>query len=402
MKGTPLAGRWEEVRARPWALVLVVSFALFMDYLIYGAVLPLMAYAPGSAAGEEHLGLLAAAYAAGVLGATPLFGWMGERKGCRVILIQGVVLAGVATLLFAVAPNFAAVAVARFLQGSAAAATWIAGLAFVAERYSGRRVEMMGYALMGSTGGAILGPLLGGYLYGAGGYALPFVVLLALIAVEAVCCILLLPRDSGHPGEPHPLLAILLDWSVAVPAVAVALAAAGWGILEPLLPVHLARLGESGAGDIGVLFAAATIVYGVATPGVSWLTERIGVPWTVTIGMIAMALTLPLVSLSHQFGFILAGLCLVGISFALLLNPTSAELGEAVERRGMVCFPVVYSVYNIAYAVGMLGTSSFAAAIAARVGLLNTLLLVSAGLLVCAPAMLLATRPAGTAMAPRR
>ena len=382
------------IRTQPWTLILVVGFALFMDYMVYGAVLPLMVYAPGSSAGEEHLGLLLSAYAVGALGATPLFGWLGERKGCRGPMIQGVLLSGLAILLFAVAPNFPVLLLARLLQGVAGAATWIAGLALVAEHYSGRRVEMMGYALMGSTGGAILGPLLGGWLYDAGGYALPFLVLLALTAVEAAICILLLPAGRGNAGKLPRLRDIVLDRSVAMPALAVALAAAGWGILEPLLPVHLARLGETSAGDIGVLFAAATIVYGVFSPFVSWLSERIGVHWTIVIGMVGMGVTLPLLSVSDAFWFILVALCLVGISFALLINPTSAELGDAVERRGLTCYAIVYSIYNIAYSVGMVGTSSFAAAIAAHIGFFYTLLFVGLALLICAPAMLMATRPA--------
>ncbi|HEY5300218.1 MAG TPA: MFS transporter, partial [Acetobacteraceae bacterium] len=209
------------VRTRPWTLILVVGFALFMDYLIYGAAMPLMEHAPGSSAGEQHLGLLATAYAVGVLGATPLFGWLCERNGCRGPMIEGVLLAGLATVLFMVAPDFPVVLLARLGQGMASAAVWIAGLALIAEHYSGRRVEMMGYALMGSTGGAVLGPLLGGWLYEASGYALPFFVLLALIAVAAVLCILLL-RDSQASASKSPgLLTILSDRSVAVPAVAV-------------------------------------------------------------------------------------------------------------------------------------------------------------------------------------
>ena len=373
-------------------MILAVSFALFMDYLIYGAVLPLLAYAPGSAVGEEHLGLLATAYAVGALGATPLFGWLGERRGCRGPMIQGVLLSAFAVLLFAVAPGFTVLMVARFVQGVAGAAVWIAGLALVAEHYSGRRVEMMGYAMVGSTVGAILGPLLGSWLYKAGGYLTPFVALMALIALEATLCIAVLPGGGGS-GSSKGLLRILLDRSVAVPALAVMLAAAGWGILEPLLPAHLARLGDTGAGDIGMLFAAATIVYAASAPFVSWLCERVGITWTIAIGMTGMGLTLPLLSAFDSFWFILAALCLVGVFFALLINPTAAELGEAVERRGLSCYPAVYSVYNVAYSVGMVGTSSVAASVAARIGFFHTLLIVGICMLACVLPLLAATRP---------
>jgi MFS family permease len=375
----------ETTRSGTGTLTWVVALVLFTDYLIYGAVMPLMAYAPGSSTGEAHLGLLATAYAAGVLGATPLFGWLGQRNGCRQLMILGVLLSALATILFMVAPNFAVVMIARFGQGVAAAAVWIAGLALIAEYFSGRRVEMMGYALMGSTGGAILGPLLGGWMYELGGYGLPFAVLMVLVGVETVLCVWLLPRGRPAPGSAGNLQDLLLHRAIAVPALAVVLAAAGWGILEPLLPAHLAKIGDASAGLMGTIFAAATIVYGASAPFVSWLTARISARWTIVIGMAGMAVSLPLVSFANSFWPVLIVLCVIGVFFGLLLNPTSAELGDAVERRGMTCYPLVYSIYNIAYAVGMIGTSSVAAAIAAHIGLLFTLLLVSAGMACCLP-----------------
>lgn len=376
---------------RYWVPIVVVGYALFMDYLIYGAVLPLMAYTPAHVSGARELGLLSGAYAVGVLGATPFYGWLGDRVGCRQPLIQGVLLSAVATLLFALAPNFPMLIVARLAQGAAAAATWTAGLALVAEHYAGRRVEFMGYALMGSTGGSVLGPLLGGWLFEAGGYVLPFIVLLVLIAIDAAMRILLLPSGNANAAHGPGALAILRDRSVAVPALAVVLAAAGWGILEPLLPSHLSQSGSIGPAEIGLLFTISTIVYGLSAPFVSWVATRYGVRAAATAGTCMMAVFLPTLSLSDSFIPILATLCLVSVGFALLLNPSSAELGNAVERRGLACYSAVYAVYNIAYSVGMIGTSSFAAAFAARAGFLYTLLIVSAALLVCIPLMVAAT-----------
>lgn len=39
---------------------------------------------------EERLAWLYDAYALGVLGATPLFGYLGDRLGCRRLMIVGV------------------------------------------------------------------------------------------------------------------------------------------------------------------------------------------------------------------------------------------------------------------------------------------------------------------------
>jgi len=154
----------------------VVAFALFMDYLIYGLLVPLMPYSPAQATSEAQLGLLYGGYSAGVLLATPLFGYFGDRIGYRLPMIYGVLLSATALALFALAPNLYLLLLGRLFQGTAAAASWTAGLALIAEHYPEKRVEMMGYALMGSTAGSLLGPLIGGSLYEAGGYSLPFAV----------------------------------------------------------------------------------------------------------------------------------------------------------------------------------------------------------------------------------
>jgi MFS family permease len=86
-------------------LVGVVAFALFMDYLIYGLLVPLSPYSPAHATSEEQLGLLYGGYAVGVLVATPLFGYLGDRIGYRQLMIYGVALSATALALLCFAPH---------------------------------------------------------------------------------------------------------------------------------------------------------------------------------------------------------------------------------------------------------------------------------------------------------
>src|ERR1700740_1305392 len=76
----------------------------------------------------------------------------------------GVILSGTATLLFWFGATFSLVLLARLFQGAASAAAWTAGLALIAEQYAKNRVQMMGFALAGSTAGSVLGPVAGGFL----------------------------------------------------------------------------------------------------------------------------------------------------------------------------------------------------------------------------------------------
>jgi MFS transporter, DHA1 family, solute carrier family 18 (vesicular amine transporter), member 1/2 len=131
---------------RPKSRVVVglVALSLFVDYFLYGMVMPLMPHSPARVS-EEQLGLLYGGYAISVLVVTPLFGYLGDRVGGRPTMICGMMLAGCATALFGMAPNLSLSLLARLCQGAASAAMWTAGLALIAEHYVEKRVEMMGY-----------------------------------------------------------------------------------------------------------------------------------------------------------------------------------------------------------------------------------------------------------------
>lgn len=377
----------DAIRNHQWTVLGIVAYALFMDYFIYGLIVPLGPYSPAKVTSESQLGMLYGAYAIGVLVATPVFGYLGDRLGCKRPMLIGVALSAVATFLFCFGAHFYLALLARLAQGAAAAGTWTAGLALVAENYADKRVQMMGLAMVGSTAGSVVGPVAGGWLFDAGGYQLPFLITGGMVALDAFMRTVFLPADKGTADKSPDLKALLLDKSVLVAGLAVAVAAAGWGIIEPLLPNHLRHTGAS-PGQVGLLFTISTIIYGCSAPVVAWVAERISIKKTICFGIVAMAATLPLLALSNSL--VLAGLCLclVNVSYAFVLNPTSAELGNAVDRRGLNCYAAVYAVYNITYSLGMMGSDFFASTTAERLSFLQILLSMSAMLLVCIPLIL--------------
>ena len=375
------------VRNHKWTVIVIVGYALFMDYFIYGLIVPLGPYSPAKVTSESQLGLLYGAYALGVLLATPLFGYLGDRLGCRKPMIIGVALSALATFLFCFAGEFYLSVFARFAQGAAAAATWTAGLALVAENYADKRVQMMGIAMIGSTAGSAIGPIAGGFLYDKGGYQFPFLLTGIMVFIDAFFRIGLLPEDKGSSEKSPDLKVFLFDKSVMVAGLAVAVAAAGWGIIEPLLPAHMRQSGAS-PGQVGLLFTVSTITYGFAAPLVAWAADRFSIKKTICFGIVAMALSLPLLASSSNLVIVGACLCLVNVSYAFVLNPTSAELGNAVDRKGLNCYAAAYAVYNIAYSLGMMGSDFFASSGADHLSFIQILSAMSVLLLVCIPLIL--------------
>ncbi|HEY9867986.1 MAG TPA: MFS transporter, partial [Candidatus Obscuribacterales bacterium] len=324
---------------------------------------------------------------------TPFCGVLADRLGYRLPMLWGVLAEAGATALFCWAGDFPLMLVARVLQGAASACTWTAGLAFIAEHFAARRVEMMGLAMVGSTAGSVLGPTVGGTLFDSGGYALPFVVTGVMVAVDACLRFLFLPAGRGGTAR-VPLATIISDRAILAGALAVGMAAAGWAVVEPLLPNHLERTVGATAGTIGMMFAISTLVYGAMAQVVSRATDRFGVRPTICAGMLMMAVALPMLALAHGVWMAGLALCLVSMAYAFTLNPASAELGNAVDRRGLDCYAAVYAIYNIAYSLGMLSIDAFAATIANRLPFVQALLIVSGLLVGSIPVLLLAARAA--------
>ena len=373
------------------ATLTAVTVALFTDSFLYGLVIPLTAKSPAKIEDEWALGLMYGAYALGLFLTTPIFGIVADRHGRRRPMIAGVLLQGAATLLFAFATTFGEMFVARVVQGVAAAATWTAGLALVAELFPEKRTQMMGFAMMGSTGGSVLGPVAGGLLMDLSGYRMPFVVAGAMLVVDALMRIFLIPEPPRAAGsERSDLGGLLRDRSVLAAALVVVLGAGGWGLLEPLLPNHLTRVAGTSSAMIGLIFTISTVMYGVASPLVDRIAEKYGLRPTMVLGLFMMAFSLPLLGFTRDVFWAGLVLCLVDVSTAFTLNTSLSELAEAVDRRGTSGYASVYAVYNIAYAVGSIGSDVLAGVLSSSLSFMAALLVTSAAIFVCMPLLYLA------------
>jgi MFS transporter, DHA1 family, solute carrier family 18 (vesicular amine transporter), member 1/2 len=379
-------------RFRSLAIVAVIAISLFIDYFLYGILFPLAPHSPAKLQGEQQFALLYGVYAISVLVVTPLFGFLGDRIGARATMLYGLALAVCATFLFGAASNLCVLLVARFSQGAASAALWTSGLALIAKHFVEKRVEMLGYAFTAGTLGSILGPIAGGLLFHVGGYRLPFLITGLLAAVNAVLIVLLLPTKSAAPAETLDIGALLFNRSVIVSALAVALAAFSVGIIEPLLPARMATYGATST-TIGLVFTISTLAYGLSAPLVGRVSQILPFQRVVVLGPLAMAATLPLLAAFKAVVPVCVVLCLVNVSFAFMLNPASAELGNAVDRAGTSSYSAVYAIYNICYSIGMLATAVLATAAARWLNFWGVLLTASAVLLLSIPQLAGASSP---------
>jgi MFS family permease len=328
--------------------------------------------------GERELGFLFAAYALTLLVTIPFAGRMCDRLGAGRTLRLGAGGLLLSLALSALANGHVMLFAARAVQGAAGGLAWTAGLALLAAAFPAeRRGRALGVAMAGMSLGTLVGPPLGGWLYNIGGPRMPFLVAGGWTAVVLV--LLALTR------LPNRVVWVVRDQGPARPRLRGYARTAGVVVigsmlltgLEPTLPTNLdRRLGDNPA-IIGDLFALAALAYGLAAPAAGWAADRWGGRRVMAVGLLTCALTLPLAALPTSWWGEAAALAAFGFTLAFLLAPTLPEIAAECERQGVNAFGAAYAVFNLAYAVGMVG-QVIGGELAPAIGFGPTLLVFSA------------------------
>jgi MFS transporter, DHA1 family, solute carrier family 18 (vesicular amine transporter), member 1/2 len=336
-----------------------VTLATFTDLVAYSVAVPILPdYASRFGADPTTIGLLFASFGVTLLAVSLPMGAVSDRLGRKGPLVLALALLALSTALFAYATSLAVLFAARMLQGAADAVTWVVGLALVADLYRPEeRGRVMGLVMSGTGLGLILGPSLGGWLYEIGGIRLPFLFVSGLAVVDLVAFAIVTPSRRGS-GSRVPVWRVLSVKAVAVCAVAVVAGAATIAMLEPVLPLFFeARLGL-GPAAIGTLFGVAALASSVLHPIYGRLSDRWGGKRLMLAGLVLSGLILPI--LNAAVGPLSAALTMVLVwgALNLIVTPSLAFMAEAASAAGLESHGVAYGIYNVAWAVGLMGGPS--------------------------------------------
>jgi EmrB/QacA subfamily drug resistance transporter len=322
-------------------------------------------------------------------------GSLGDRFGRRRIFLVGIAWFAIASLLCGLAPTAGALVAARALQGVGGALLTPGSLAIIQASFApGDRARAVG-AWSGLSGiAAALGPFVGGWLVGAGSWRLIFLINVPL-AVAAIVAALRFVPESRDPTSARGIDA------VGAALTALGLGAVSWALIEagergltgpvlvagaagvaalaifvalerraghPMLPLEMFRSRQFTAANLVtfVVYASLGITFfllvvdlqqvlgyspmqaGLATLPVTVLmlalsaragslAERIGPRVPMTVGPVAVAAGLVLLSRAQQgatyLGTILPGVIVYGLGLTLTVAPLTATVLAAAPAR---------------------------------------------------------------------
>jgi multidrug resistance protein len=342
--------------AAPTAALLVTALAFHVDTLLYYLLVPLLPrYARELDLNPMKVGILFGSYAVALLLATFPVAVLTDRYGRRAPMLWGLAGLAVTTLVFAVSKQYWLLVLARFLQGAAGAATWLPGMALLADHFPAEtRGRAMGTAFAAANLGVLVGPSLSGFLDQHAGPSAPFLFGACLVALDAAGRVFLLPGKEGDRGPRLPFRQLLSNPVIRLFAGAMALGSGLWALLESTLPLDMDhRLGLS-PFQIGLCFTAAALAHTFMSPLMGRLSDRIGRVKVLRVGLLLVPVLLPLPVLLPRPWMV--GLAMMGLGSAasFIMSPCSPAVADQVERQGSQSFASAFSILNLAYAVGLM------------------------------------------------
>jgi MFS transporter, DHA1 family, solute carrier family 18 (vesicular amine transporter), member 1/2 len=351
----PYAGWMRRLNDRTAALV-VTTLALHVDTVLYCLLVPLLPrYAKELHLNQSQIGILFGSYAVALLVATFPLARITDRCGRRAPMLWGLSGLVFTTLAFAWSRNYWMLVLARSLQGVSGAATWLPGMALLADHFPREeRGKAMGIAFAGANVGFLIGPPLAGFMDQYFGSMSPFYLGISLVVLDALARLFLLKEVEPVREAPIPWRVLLRNRVVLVFAGAMVLGAAFWTLLESALPVDLQRRFGMGPGGIGLVFAVAALGHTITSPVMGKLSDRIGRTRVLRLGLLSGLFILPLPGFLPWRWAVLVAMIALGVNSSFLLSPCSPAVADQIEGMKSQSYASGFSVLNVAYSVGMM------------------------------------------------
>lgn len=298
---------------------------------------------------------------------SPLFGYLGDRWGYRLLMMCGVGLLSFGLLVGGLMPGYAALVLALVLAGMSKSLFDPAALAYVGEQIPyHRRGFAIGLMELPWSASTLIGIPLVGLMIGRFGWQSPLVVMggLAVLSFLAVGCFI--PRDGKRQGHVAGESGLKQVWQQAKRNPAV-LAALGFSFFmtfanDTLFVVYGVWL-ESTFSLTVVTLGASTMVIGLAELLGEGLTatvsDRLGLNRSLLIGILFVILGYLMLPAGNQ-SFVLALVALFAafLSFEFTIVTSMAYLSEMLPKARGTMMSSTLAASSIGRIIGTLAGGS--------------------------------------------
>ena len=319
-----------------------VGFCSFVSYNLVR--MPALApFAESLGAGPVTVGfIVAASTMTGIFLKLPV-GTLSDLVNRSRLMLIGVLAFALPPFVYPLVSNLEVLTVLRLVHGLATAVFTPLALAMVADLYPATRGAALGWYTSAAQGGALVGPMLGGWIIDRAGYTETFLTGGAFGLVGLALYLMLWWRCPAPPRHVkleakvlfsnilHGLRTVLRHLGMVAASVTEASKMMANGTLMAFLPLYALSIGLSLA-ESGVLFGIQGLTSFLSKPVMGRVSDRVGRRPLITLGLLVCGLSIMAVPQATQMAWL--ALCAAGFGFGEAVITSSsaamiADLGKA-------------------------------------------------------------------------
>ncbi|XP_009869049.1 PREDICTED: MFS-type transporter SLC18B1 isoform X2 [Apaloderma vittatum] len=350
------------------AAAATINFSSMLCYSILGPFFPSEAEKKG--VGNTIVGLIFGWFAlVNFLTALVLGNYL-ARIGAKFMLVAGMFVSGCVTILFGMldkVPSRLLFIVLCFLVrgmdaiGFAAAMT--ASFSILAKAFPNNIATVLGSLEIFTGLGLVLGPPLGGFLYQAFGYEIPFIALGCIVLVLVPVNMCMLPNYDSISGKDSFWKLILLPKVLLLCFIIFSLSAC-LGFLDPTMSLFVIKKFKLPTGYVGLVFLGLALSYSLSSPLLGLLSDKLPYirKWLLVSGGLMTALCFfmlgpaPVLHIESQLWMFVLVLVLIGFSLGMSAIPVFPEILQCAYENGfeegLSLLGLVSGLFNAMWSLG--------------------------------------------------
>lgn len=307
---------------------------------------------------------------------SPLCGKMMPILGSRFMYLAGLFLSGGCTILFGFLEYIPIVKngenadfiilcfILRIFMAIGCSSQECASFTIISLEFQNDISTVIGICEVFVGVGLAAGPALGGALYGAGGFILPFAVTGSVFwAIIPINFWILSKRNDQTFDRLNNIMVLFKNPLVLVTCFVIMISSTVWAGLDPILEPHL-RIFSLSSPIVGLLFLLMSVTYAISSPFWGCLSDNMSDTKNLLIpGFYLMAVSLlflgpsPVLKIQEDYLWLnIVCLAVLGISVSLSVVPTYDMLLEHAENAGFVTsigtHGIVAGIWTSMYACG--------------------------------------------------
>jgi len=217
--------------------------------------------------------------------------------------------------------------------------------------------------------GLMAGPPIGGFLYAAGGFQLPFLLIGIIAILSLIPLYFVLPPDKiqkySIESGGRSLLSLLKLPSVLLIAVAIVMGGVALSFLDPTLEPHLEKPFHLTSSQVGLMFLVGPAAYAIAAPPVGMLANKWSKRMLIIIGTVVCGLAyillgpapfLPAKAFPSTLWLNGISLAVFGIGGAMFCIPALPDMNDSALKYGLedsiATQSALSSIYNSMFYIG--------------------------------------------------